>query len=83
MCSMLSDLARRIAGGSGSILLLGVTGRLALVADLLLSEVGLHWRAGFGSVSMVSSAHVGRSGDTGGSCRLSRSGCLEGPLIAS
>jgi hypothetical protein len=83
VCSVLSDLARCTAGGSGIILLLGVTGRLALVADLLLSEVGLHWRAGLGSMSMVSSAHVGRGGDTGSSCRLSRSGCLEGPLIAS
>jgi hypothetical protein len=83
VCSVLSDLARRIAGGSCLILLLGVTGRLALVMDLLASEVGLHWCAGSGFVSMVSSAHVGRGGDIGGSCRLSRSGCLEGPLIFS
>jgi hypothetical protein len=83
VCSVLSDLARRIAGSSGIILLLGVTGRLVLVEDLLLSGVGRHWHAGFGSVFVVCSAHVGCSGDTGGSCRLSRSGCLEGPLIAS
>ena len=42
VCSVLSDLARRTAGGSGNILLLGVTGRLTLVLDLLLSGVGLH-----------------------------------------
>ena len=83
VCSVLSNLAQRIAGGNGSILLFGVTGRLMLVLALLLSGVGLHWCAGFGLVSMVSSAHVGRGGDTGGSCRLSRSGCLEGPLIVS
>ena len=89
VCSVLSDLAWRTAGGSGLILLLGVTGRLALVMALLLSEVGLPWRAGFGSSSMDSSALVGRGsdvadgGDIGVSCRLSRSGCLEGPLIFS
>jgi hypothetical protein len=81
VCSVLSDLARHIAGGSGIILLLGVTRRLALVMDLLLSGVGLHWRAGFGSSFMDSSAHVGHGGDTGASCRLPCSGCLEGPLI--
>ena len=83
MCSVLSDLTRRTAGGSGSILFFGVAGRLMLVLDLLLSEVGLHWCAGFGSMFMVSSAHVGRGGDIGGSCCLSRSSRLEGPLIVS
>jgi hypothetical protein len=42
VCSVLSDLAQRIADGRGIILLLGVTRRLTLVLDLLLSGVGLH-----------------------------------------
>jgi hypothetical protein len=83
VCSVLSDLARRTAGGSGNILLFGVTGRLMLVLALLLSGVDLHCDAGFESVSMVSSAHVGRGGNTGASRRLSCCGCLEGPLIVS
>ena len=80
-CSVVSDLAWRIADGSGSILFLGVTGRLMLVLDLLLSGVDLHWRAGSGFVFIVSSAHAGHGGDIGVSCLHSRSGCLEGPLI--
>ena len=85
VCSVASDLAWRIAGGSGSILFFGVTGRLILVLDLLLSGVGLHWRAGFGLISIVPSAHVGHvrggiGGDVGDLCR-SYSGRLEGPLI--
>ena len=89
MCSVAYDLAQCIAGGSGSILLLGVTGRLALVLDLLLSGVGLHWRAGSNVRLRVSFAHVGcggdiaDGGDVSASCRLSCSGCLDGPLIVS
>ena len=85
---MVSDLAQRIAGGSGSILLLSVTGRLTLVLDLLLSGAGRHWHVGLGVVSKVSSAHVGHSdvfaagGDVGNSCCLTHSGCLDGPLIS-
>ena len=83
VCSVLSDLARRIAGGSGSILLFGVTGRLILVLDLLLSGVVLHRRAGSGFSSMVSCAHVGRGGGTGVSCCSLCSGCPKALLIFS
>ena len=85
---VLADLMWCTAGGSGIILLLGMVGRLALVLDLLLSGVGYHWRVGLGVWSKVSSAHVGCSevvadgGDTGDSCCLICSGCLDGPLIA-
>jgi hypothetical protein len=90
VCSVASDLTRRITGSSGIILLLGVTGRLALVLDRLLSGVGLHCCTGFRFWSRVASAHVGGGdvaidggkSDTGNSCRLIRSGCLDGLLIA-
>ena len=89
VCSVVSDRALCIAGGSSSILLLGVTRRLVLVLDLLLSGVGLHCRAGSGVGLRVSAAHVGcggdiaDGGDMGDSCHLSCSGCLDGLLIVS